>query len=129
MATRADVIAGALRELEILSASEAPTAFHEAFVGGILDDAFAETVATQGLTFAWSPATDDIPAAYKRSLVLLTAAEIAPHFMVQGPSRSAAIGRLRALALPDDRADSRDLDEDGTVTEAEEDAAARAAYY
>jgi hypothetical protein len=39
------------------------------------------------------------------------------------------IARLRTYGFPDDRDDSKDLDDDGTVTDEEADAAARGQFY
>ena len=129
MATRADIVAGALRELGILSASETPTADEEDHVGGVLDDALAHAVASQGFVFDWSLAADDVPASYARPLALLAASEAAPHYGVNGPVRSRAIAMIRALAFPDDRPPTRDADGDGIVTDAEDAASLRATYF
>lgn len=103
MATASDIVALALRELAVLSATEAPQADHTTYCEDVLSAAFDEVVAVQGFSFGWSPADDDVPDEYKRPLSLLLAAEVAPHFQIPGPPRSMAIARMRALAFADNR--------------------------
>lgn len=99
--TTAEVIARAHRELGLLAADEAPTADMDAYAQDALDGVIGELAAVQDVSVSASEVPDEvfIP------LASLLAAEIAPHYGVQGPSRARAIGRLRAIYLSDDRED------------------------
>lgn len=125
--TRLDVIQMALRRLGVIAADQAATADQEAFAGDTLDALFEEIKGTQGVTITW--ALSATPDAAFLPLSYLLAAEIAPHYMVQAEPRSRAMGRLRAALISDDREDRRDLDDDGTVTDAEIAADQRAQFY
>lgn len=126
--TRLDVISEALRRLQVLASDTDPAADDSSYTGNTLDALFAEIQNTQGITIAWTlDATPDnafLPLSY------LLAVEVAPHFTVQPPeTRATAMGRLRAALITDDRADRRDLDDDGTVTEGEIEADQKAQFY
>ncbi len=125
--TRIEVIHAALRRLGVLSADEAATADMERYCGDALDALFAELPFSEGFTITWT--LDTVPSSHFLPLAFLLAVEVGPHYMVPTERRSRAMGRLRAVHFSDDRADSRDLDKDGTVTEAEEEAAKRAGFY
>lgn len=125
--TRLDVVQQAHRRLGVLSADEEASADQIAFAGEVLDALFAEVNAVQGLGFTWDLAS--VPDAAFLALSGLLATEIAPHYEIASEPRSRAMARLRAYALTDDRADWRDLDEDGTVSDAEAAAAERSLYY
>lgn len=125
--TKNEVITRAMRHIRVLGANETADADMVATAGDVLDALFAEFQQTQGVTFSW--ALDATPDGAFLPLAYLLGAEIAPDYNRPAQSRSRAIGRLRAFAIDDDRPDSRDLDEDGTISDAEIDAAARAAYY
>lgn len=93
-------------------------------------DAWASLFAdlpTQGITPTWT--ADTVPDALFLAVASLIAAEVGSAYGFPAPSRAAAMGRIRAYSLPDDRPDPRDLDDDGTVTTAEADAYARSLYY
>jgi hypothetical protein len=118
MPTKADTVGLALRHLGILSVDEAVTADQIDYCGTILDAILAEKQSVWGVTFTWTSET--VPAAAYISLAHWLAAEIAPHYEVVSPKPlKVAEARFRAYALPDDREDDRDLDDDGTVTDAE----------
>lgn len=126
--TRADVVLMALRHLGVVASDTAASADDAAFTGDTLDALFAEIQNTQGITITWTldatPDTAFLPLSY------LLAAEVAPHFMVPAPTRrAAAMGRLRAALISDDREDRRDIDEDDVISEAEIEADARAVYF
>lgn len=125
--TRLEVIQMAHRRLGVLSADEEPTDDQSVFAGDVLDALFEEVNTVQDLGLAWT--LDSVPDAAFLPLSYLLAADIAPHYEVAAEPRHRAMGRLRAYALPDDRDDSRDLDGDGAISEAEEAAGDRALYY
>lgn len=118
----------ALRRLGVVASDTAASADDAAYTGDTLDALFLEIQNTQGITITWT--LDATPDNAFLSLSYLLATEIAPHFEVQAPEpRSKAMGRLRAALIPDDRTDDRDLDEDGTVTDAEIEAGKRALFF
>lgn len=125
--TRADVIAQALRRLGIISANETADADAENFAGDTLDALFEELQGAQGITITWTLNTT--PDNAFLALSNLLAVEIAPHYEIAAEPRSRALGRFRATQISDDRADRRDLDENGTISTAEIEADARAVYY
>lgn len=127
MPNRLDVIQMALRRIKVLSADEAADADMFAYAGDILDALFAEVISVHGMAFTWT--LDETPSAAFLPLSFLLAVEVGPHYNRPTERRSTAMARLRAYAHPDDREDSRDTDSDGVITEAEEAAAARAAYF
>lgn len=122
-----EVIAMAHRRLGLLSADEQVSADQSAFAGDVLEGMFAEIKEVQGMQFAWG--INEVPLAAFLPLSYLLAAEIAPHYEVASEPRHRAMARLRAYAFPNDLPDSRDLDDDGVVTDEEADAAERALYY
>jgi len=125
--TRAEIISQTLRDLGVLASDENPTADDEAFVGGVYDAVVPELSYSHGVVISDSDAVDDklfVP------LGQVVAADCAGHFTVAPPvPRHRALGRLKAAYTSDDRADPRDIDEDGSVSDAEADAAARAEFY
>lgn len=126
MATRADILRLAHRRLAILAADEALSADQEAYSGDVLDLLVSEIADAQGITVSAS-APDD---GYVLALASLLAVDIAPHYLVAAPEpRSRAMMRLRAAVISDDRDDRRDVDDDGTISDAEADAGRRAAFY
>lgn len=125
--SKREIVALALRHVGVLASDEQPSADQYDYAGDVLDAVFAEENAVQGWGFTWD--TDTVPDGAAMGLSQLLAAEIAPHYMVPGPPRSRGIARLRAFAFPDDRADPADLDDDGTVTDAERTAADYGAYF
>lgn len=125
--TKLEVVAQAHRHLGLLSADETASADQDAYAGSILDALFAEMNLVQNMQFTWT--VDETPDAAFLPLSGLLATEIAPHYGVASEPRSRAIMRLRAYAFTDDRTDSRDYDNDGTVSDEEADAAVRALYY
>lgn len=127
MPTKTDVINTALRRIQVLSADEPADKDMIAYAGSLLDGVFAEVNEVQGMAFTW--ALDATPAAAHLPLAYLLAVEVAPHYGRPAEPRSRAMGRLRAYAFPDDRTDSRDLDGDGIVSDAEAEAGKQAAYF
>lgn len=125
--TRLEVVQQAHRRLGVLSVDEEPTDDQFVYASDTLDAVFEECKTVQGMAFTW--ALDAVPDAAFLALSNLLAVEIAPHYEVAAEPRHRAMGRLRAYAFPDDRPDERDSDEDGIVSEAEENAGKRAAYY
>ena len=125
--TKREVVSLALRQLGVLAADEQASADQFNYAGDVLDAVFAEENAVQGWGFVWT--MNAVPDGAALGLAQLLAAEIAPHYMVGSPPRSRGIARLRAFAFPDNREDRADLDNDGTVTEAERTAAGYGAYF
>ena len=125
--TTLDVVKMACRRIKILSVDEVPSADQYEFASEVLASLFAEVKEVHGMPFTWT--TDTTPDAAFLPLSYLLAVEIAPHYGMPTEPRSRAMGRLRAYAFPDDRTDSRDLDDDGTVSTEEAAAAERALYY
>lgn len=125
--TRTEVIAQAHRNIRVLSADEAPSADQTAFAGAVLDSLFEELKSVQGFTVAWDLTA--VPDAAFLPLSLCLSAEIQGHYNKAEVSRARAIGRLRAVLLPDDSPDRTDLDEDGTTTDDELSASNRAKFY
>lgn len=125
--TRADVIAMALRRLAIVSADTAVSADQGGFVGDTLDALFLELRSVHGLPTTWvleaTPDEGFLPLSY------LLATEVAQHFEVPSEPRSRAMGRLRAYMHPSDLPLRGDTDEDGAISEAEENASNRAQFY
>lgn len=126
--SRLDCIEMAHRRLGVLATDDTATADQERFAGAVLDALFEEVKAMQGLGFTWTTST--VPDAAFLPLSYLLAVEIAPHYEIPPrDNRAALIARLRTYGFPDDREDSKDLDDDGTVTDEEADAAARGQFY
>ena len=126
--TRLDVIQRALRHLSVIASDTNASADDEAFTGETLDTLFEEIQNTQGVTITW--ALDATPDNAFLPLSHLLATQVASHFEVPPrESYAQAMGRLRAALITDDREDRRDLDEDGTISDGEIDADARAVYF
>ena len=125
--TRAQVIDLALKRLGVVAEDETASPAMEANVGDVLDTLFEEVEASKALTWDLTA----VPGSAFNALANLLAVEVAPQYPpAQAPyPRSVAWQRLMGIIRPDDREDIRDLDGDGTVDEAEEDAGARALYY
>lgn len=99
--TKTEVIARAHRVLGVLAADENPSADMVAFAGDTLDGIYGELQYVQGVPVNFD--LTDIPDEIFLPLADYLAAELAPHYAVNGPVRSRAIGRLRAYFMPDDR--------------------------
>ena len=125
--TSLDITARALQLLGVVSVEERAVAEDEKYARDALVDLFAEVKATQGFTWTWT--IEQTPDGYFLPMSKLLASEIAPHWSKTGPSRSAAIGILRAMSFPDDREDRADIDSDGTVSTDETAADKRGAFY
>lgn len=126
MPTRADVITRALRRLGVVAKDDAPDADDEALAGEVLDALFVEVQETQAVTWALSAVPDEafLP------LANLLACDVAPDFSVAAPTpRAVALRRLLAVIRPDNRADPRDLDNNGTIDAEETAAGERARFY
>ncbi len=125
MATRADVIALAQRRLGILAADEQPDADSYEYCNDVLESVHGEVSAF--FSDVWD--LDSVPDACAVPLANLLAVEVGPHYAVQTEPRSRAWLRFRASVLVDDREDLRDLDDDGSVSTAEDAAWDRSVYY
>lgn len=123
-----EVCTRALRHIGVIDADDPATAADIAYcrdaLGSILDELVVDPY---NFTISWTAET--VPDVYFRPLALLVAVDVAPHFGVPAELRATAIMRLRGIQFPDDREDRADLDDDGTVTDAERDAADRGRYY
>lgn len=127
MATTLEICTRALRLIQVLAADEAAEASDYDIARDALQAEFALLKQNQG--FAWTWTLDTAPDALLLPLAEVTASLIAPIYGVPGPSYARAVGRLRAYSFPDDRADRRDLDEDGAVSTAEIEADKKARYF
>jgi len=126
--TTLEVVAMAQTRLGVSGMGETPSAEEFALGKSLLSGLLAEVQAAQGITYTWT--ADEFPDSLFLPFAYLLAVDMAPHYEIAPrDSRAAMIARLRTQAFPDDRPVIADTDEDGTVTEAEQDAADRAAYY
>ncbi len=123
---REQIVELALRELRLLSVDENADSDQIVYVGDKADLAYAEFLAGH-LAVTWT--LDEVPDSVAGPFSMLVASDVAAHYNVPSPSRSRALGRIMTVLRPDDREDSRDLDGDGTISDDEADAAARAAFY
>lgn len=124
MATKSEVVELAHRLIGVAAHDEALTADQSDFGTDLYDGLAAELLALHSVTV---PAT--IPSGVMVHMANAVAADLAGHYGVPGPSRASAIMKVRAYYLPDDRDNSKDLDDDGTVTDAEAETAAYGQYY
>lgn len=126
--TRDEIIEAAFRRIGVKATDVALTADEEAYGADILEGLFEELQTSQDLTIAWT--LDTTPDGIFPAMANYLAVEIAPSYSVAPiESRARAIQRIRAYLLTDDREDFRDLDDDGTISEEEEAAGDRSAYY
>lgn len=126
--TRLDCVTVALRRLAVLSVDTEPSADEYKFAGDSLDMLFEEVkVAPHSMPFTWTLA--EIPDAACRPLGWLLAVDIAPQYEKPAEPRSRAMARLREYAFPNDLPLLGDLDEDGTVSDAEAEAALLARFF
>jgi hypothetical protein len=126
MPTRLEVIERAFRIIGVRAEDEGLTADQLANGGDVLDSLFAEL--GNEATITWT--LDTTPTMSFQPLALLLAVEIAGEYAAPKPTtRGMAWRRLMATIRSDDRPDVRDLDDSGTIDDAEADAGARAAYY
>lgn len=125
--TSRDVATRALRLIGARGINETIAGEDYLYALEAMTNALAELQDQHSIPATWTVETvpDDVFLAFSS----MTAAAISSAYGLQGPRRTAAIGRIRAALLPDDRTDRRDTDEDGTITDAETQAGKRAAYY
>lgn len=117
--TSVEVATLALRRLGVVGMGEPPQAEELRHAREVLAGLVAEIAAAQGMTVVAD--LEAVPDARFLPLAYLLACDLAPHYEIAPrDARSVLIGRLRAQLLPDDREDARDLDDDGTVSAAEE---------
>lgn len=132
MAKTADqVCTRALRKLGVTGIPLEPDSYDMAEAKRAFQGILDELRGVHGGLTTWT--ATDTPDQVFLPLADLVANEIAPAYgpqkMAMAPPRSRALGRVRAYLHPNDIADERDADEDGTISEAEEAAGKRAAYY
>lgn len=127
MPTRLEVIERAFRIIGVKAEDEGLTADQLANGGDVLDSLFAEL--GNEATISWT--LDTTPSMSFQPLARYLAVELAPEYPPAVPptTRGMAWRRLMATIRRDEREDFRDLDDDGTIDDAEADAGARAAYY
>ena len=126
--TKAEIVAEAHRRINVLSVDESPSDDMVTFGEASADSLFAElNAAPHSMGFTWT--LDTTPEAAFRPFAWLLAVELGPHYSRPVEPYSRAYQRLAAYAFPDDREDRRDVDEDGSISEAEEAAGDRAAFY
>lgn len=123
---REQIVELALRELRLLSVDENADPDQIVHVGDKADLVIAEFLAGHEAV-AWTIET--VPDAVAGPLSMLVAADVAAHYNRPAPSRSRALGRIMNALRVNDIADNRDTDKDGTISDDEAAAAARAAYY
>ncbi|MEL6584051.1 MAG: hypothetical protein AAFQ36_09485 [Pseudomonadota bacterium] len=124
---RTQLITEALQEIGVIADDQAATAGEVKRVGRKADALFSELKTMDGLTgITWTLET--IPDAVFDAFSLWLAQRIAPSYEI-APPRGMPLSRIRSALLPDDRTDSRDLDGDGTISEAEAQAGLEARYY
>lgn len=128
MPTKRNVISQALSELSVKQIGQEAEAEYYSDAVPVLDGLFAE-LGRQGFGFTWG--LDETPEWALIPLAQLLARDLAGRYNVPYPQDRwfKAMPRLRAHAFPDDRADWRDTDKDGTVSDDEASAAKRALYY
>jgi hypothetical protein len=126
MATKRDLMEMAYRRCGVVAEDEPMTADQAATAEAIADSAFAGLQAEAPVV--WT--LDAIPTIALLPLVMVLAYDLAIHNS-EAPkeTRGRAVIRYLSVVRPDDREDARDLDDDGTISDEEADAGARAAYY
>lgn len=126
MATKRDLIELAYRRCGVVAEDEPMTADQHATGEVILDSAFAALQAEAAVS--WTLAT--IPDIAVLPLAMVLAYDLALHNSVAPrEARGRAVIRYLSVVRPDDRADFRDLDDDDVISDEEEDAGGRAAFY
>jgi hypothetical protein len=125
--TTLDICTRAMRQIGVLSVGENLAADDFEVVRNAYEAEFERINTDHSLSLTYTANT--VPDALLVPWASVAAAAVAPIYLVQGPNLARAIGQIRSYTLPDDREDWRDLDEDGTVSESEENAAKRAQYY
>lgn len=125
--TALDIVTHGLRLIGVTAWGQASAAEDHAFGKDILDAEFERLKTEQG--FPWTFTTDTVPDELFVPMAQLVASEVAPSLGKQGPNRARAVSAMWAYAFPDDRADWRDYDGDGTVSDAEAAAAQRSLYF
>lgn len=126
--TSLDIVTEALQWAGPLDATETPTAGQHARGKVILQGLVDELTSVQGATIAWTIET--VPDGLFLPMSRLLAHDLAPRYGGERlEARANAIGRVRAVLFPNDLPLRGDYDEDGTVTDAEQAASDRAAFY
>lgn len=123
-----EITQAALTRLGVASPNDAASADDYAFSLDVLQAVFDEIKAAHAPAISWTVET--VPDNVAQALVDVLLQPLAAAYERPVPvPQSRALTRLRTILLPDDRADDRDLDEDGTVSAAEIAAQQRAAFY
>ena len=123
-----EIVETALMQMGALEPGGTASADDYATAKGILEGTLAEFKAARSLTLTWDVETvpDEVAQALSDAITEPMAA-IYPGGRIVPQSR--AFTRMLAVLRPDDRGLQADYDEDGTVTDDEQDAFDRAAYY
>lgn len=124
--TRLDCITQSLRQAGISDIGDAASAEDAAIAGELLDGAYAEM--SNAMTISW--ALSAIPDNVFIPLCDLLEADIrAAYERPQRMGRGRALVRVRKEILTDDRKVIEDLDDSGTITDAEEGVRDRMLFY
>lgn len=119
--TSLEVVAEAHRRINVLSVDEEPSADMVSYGQSVLEAVLAE----ETVSFTSETVPDDV---YK-PLAWLVAADLAVHHERPAEARGKALYRFHGAIYPNDMTDRRDVDEDGSISEAEEYAGLRAGFY
>jgi hypothetical protein len=121
-----EIVAMAHRRLGLLSVDETPSADQDAFATEVLIGILGELETVHQISIS----EDSVPDGLFLPVAYLLACDLAAHYDEPArDSRAQMIARIRAAELPDDRPVRADLDDDGTVTDAEAYVDGQAAYY
>lgn len=126
--TGTEIATEALRRINVVSSKETASTADLTYVEAAWDALFAE-FGSDPHNFAVTWTVDTVPDYLFRPVAWLLGVQIAQHYQRPAEDERRAWMRVRANIFPDDRPDWRDYDEDGTVTEAEENASERAKFY
>ena len=124
--TALEVIERAHRRIRVLAVDDEPTAEMDALGNTVLQGLLDEIGATTTIAFT----IDTVPDNAFLGMADLLAVELAPEYNRPPPStRGYAWSRLMSVLRPSDIEDRRDTDDDGTVSDDEEEAGLRAQFY
>lgn len=126
--TKSDICTLALVMLNVTPIGGEPEGEDMTLAQSVLESFFARFTSTDGAVLTWDLGAT--PEEAYLPLANILAAMLAPMFQRQSPiSLTRGIGQLRELAFPNDVTDSRDLDDNGVIGDAEEQAGLEAQFY
>lgn len=123
-----EIATEALRRINVVSSKETASTADLTYVEAAWDALFAE-FAAEPHAYGVSWTVDTVPDYLFRPVAWLLGVQIAQHYQRPAEPEFRAWGRVRAAIFSDDREDFRDIDESGTIGDAEADAGERARYY